>query len=240
MSDEVVDEHFVPIRGLDLTTYLESGDVNGVHHLIRYKWALRCLADRPGVERLVDLGSGAGYGSYAIARAFPGTQVLGVDYDARAVEQARRTYSLPNLAFQTGDGRLWRETIGTAPFDCVVCFDVIEHIPHRELFLENVVRHLRPGGCMLFSTPCGHPANVLQPEWSFHMVEYTASSLYDLLRRYFGVVRRPDGGTLPHLEVFDELKGSGVSYLLLMNPVLCEEPVRVENPYRGASEGPPS
>ena len=43
----VIDEHFVPAHGLDIAPYAAAGDVGAVHHLIRYAWALECLADLP-------------------------------------------------------------------------------------------------------------------------------------------------------------------------------------------------
>jgi tRNA G46 methylase TrmB len=79
MSQEFIDEHFVPTHGLDLKPYLEQGDLNAVHHLIRYQWALECIADLPSVTSVLNLGCGAGYGSYAVAERFPNIQVLGVD-----------------------------------------------------------------------------------------------------------------------------------------------------------------
>src|SRR5581483_9550091 len=38
-------------------------------------------------------------------------------------------------------------------FDAVVCWDVLEHLPHPELALENMTRALRPGGRLLLGLP---------------------------------------------------------------------------------------
>lgn len=235
---DVVDEHFVPrsLAGdpLDLGPALAAGDARSVHHLVRYAWAREVLADGLPVRSILDIACGSGYGSFALAQRFPGTRVVGVDYDPGAVEAARARYRLPNLELRVGDGTRWRETAGEETFDVVVSFDTLEHVAHREIFLENLVAHLRPEGRLLFSTPSGADVNDLAPAWEFHRIEYSAGSLYDLLRRYFAVVRRPDDGSLPRVDVFDRLKGSGVDYLLRMNPVVCERPVLVENPYPSA------
>lgn len=237
-SGGVVDEHFVPhaLGGdpLDFGPALAAGDANGVHHLIRYSWAREVLAESAAAASILDIACGAGYGSYALARRFPGARVVGVDYDAGAIGMARERHRLPNLEYKVGDGTRWDETIGPGAVDVVVSFDTLEHVAHREIFLENVVAHLGPGGRLLFSTPSGADVNDLSPSWEFHRIEYSAGSLYDLLRRYFEVIRRPEDGTLPRLDVFDRLHGSRVDYVLRMNPLVCERPIVVENPYPSA------
>jgi trans-aconitate methyltransferase len=223
-------EHFIPEHGLDLETYIERQDVAAVHHIIRYHWALACLADlKP--RTVLDVACGAGYGAHAIARRFPHTQVLGVDYDADAIEHARTAYSLPNLRFASGDLTQWEDTIGPQMFDCVVTFDTLEHVPHREIMMENLVRHLSAQGAVLLSTPCCNPSNILSPDWEHHRIEYAPASLYDFLRRYFRTIMRPEDDSFPHPDVFDRLKGTGIQYARILNPVLLKNPIEVSNPY---------
>src|SRR2546428_9800754 len=98
----VVEEHFVPVHGLDLAPYAAAGDVGAVHHLIRYAWALEGLADLPELTALgvLDVACGAGYGSHAIAERSPRSHVLGGGYDAEPVRLAREGYRLPNPEFR--------------------------------------------------------------------------------------------------------------------------------------------
>lgn len=234
----VTDEHFVPVQGLELQPYLDAGDVTAVHHLIRYQWAIACIAEL-GAQRargILDVACGAGYGSFEVGRRFPDVQVTGADYDERAIDLARKTYSLPNLEFRHADVTRWGETLGDHCYGCVVSFDTIEHVMHREIMMENLVRHLHPDGVLLLSTPCGSDVNELRPGWEHHRIEYSAASLYDFVRRYFETVLRPDAGALPHVEVFERLRGSGIDYLLRMNPVLCRDPLRIANPYRSTND----
>jgi 2-polyprenyl-3-methyl-5-hydroxy-6-metoxy-1,4-benzoquinol methylase len=228
----VVDEHFQPTSGVDIEAYLASGDLTAIHHITRYRWAREVLQDLPSATSVLDLGCGSGYGTFLLAQSQPRSNFLGIDYDPQAVAAAQKSYSLPNLAFRTGDPTDWRATIGGVVFEVVTCFDVLEHVQHRELMLENLVHHLRPDGWVLLSTPCGHASNVLRPEWEHHRIEYSAASLYDLLRRYFAVVRRPEDPLFPARAVFEELHSRGVDYLLHLNPVLMSAPIRIDNPYR--------
>lgn len=234
VAPTVLDEHFVPLDGLDLAAYARRGDACSAHHLVRYHWARRVLADRPEVRTILDLGCGAGYGSSLLARARPEAQILACDYDDAAVASARATYGhgSPPIEFRHGDVLRWEATIGREAFDAIVCFDVIEHVDHRELMMEEIVRHLSPSGALLLSTPCGHAEPELRPEWPAHKIEYAAANLYDFVGRYFRSVLRPDGEGWPHREVFDELAALGVDYLLRMNPIICRDPILVANPYR--------
>ncbi len=229
----VVDEHFVPPDGgADLRAAISAGDANAVHHLVRYAWAEAVLADfRP--TSVLDVACGAGYGSFQLARRLNGSRVLGIDYDARAVESARKLYRAPNLEYAVGDAMRWKETMGNGAFDAIVSFDMIEHVPHREILMQNVVEHLAPDGRLLLSTPCGSDETSLNPAWEFHRIEYSARALYDFLRRYFERIIRPEVAGFPHPEVFDLLREGTVSYLLKLNPVVCEGPIIVENPYPG-------
>lgn len=227
----VVDEHFVPDDGATIESYLKAGNRTAVHHLIRYSWACEVLAEvkRP-IKRLLDVACGAGYGSVEIATRLSHTNVVGADYDQSAVALAQETYSRPNLEFRRGDVELWEETLGAEEYDCIVSFDTIEHVAHREIMMQNLVDHLSPKGMLLLSTPVRR-TSILNPGWEHHKLEYGAPALYDFLRRYFKVVLTPEGGTLPRADVIDELNSSGETvYLMRMNPVVCLQPIRVSRP----------
>lgn len=227
----VEDEHYVPAKGFELESYLQAGDANGVHHLIRYLWARECALDQPRPSSILDLACGSGYGANLLASSLPQATVVGVDYDPKAIRQANSRYSRSNLSFRVGDAVAWEKTIGSDTFDLIISFDTLEHVSHREIMLENLVGHLRRGGRLLLSTPCGGDVVITVPSWEYHKIEYSAGSLYDFLRRYFSEVLRPDDGALPHLEVFERLRGTPVSYLLRMNPLVCRGPNVIENPY---------
>jgi 2-polyprenyl-3-methyl-5-hydroxy-6-metoxy-1,4-benzoquinol methylase len=226
----VIDEHFSPAAELDLEAYIAAGDLTGIHHLARYDWA-RTILGEPPPKSLLDLGCGCGYGAFILATALPSTKVHGIDYDPQAIAEAMRRYALPNLSFAVGDPTNWDATIGTQTFEVVTSFDVIEHVRHRELFLEGLVRHLEPAGSLLLSTPCGAGRNILQPGWEHHQIEYSAASLFDFLRRYFAAVLRSDEPGFPGREVFEQLHHRGIEYLLRLTPVICREPIRIPNPY---------
>ncbi|HEY5822906.1 MAG TPA: class I SAM-dependent methyltransferase [Cyclobacteriaceae bacterium] len=70
-------------------------------------------------------------------------------------------------------------------FDCVVSFQVIEHIEDDHLFLKEINRVLRPGGTAWITTP-NRPLSLSRNPW--HIREYTAKELTDIARNYFSKV----------------------------------------------------
>ncbi len=236
-SSSISNEHFVPHLGNALQPYIESNDMNAVHHLIHYMWAQKTIEHldiQP--KSILDVACGSGFGSEMLAKKFTRAAVVGADFDEVAVEEARKLYANDNLTYKKGDVLQWEQTIGEQLQDCIVSFDTIEHIPHREIMMENVVRYLNPEGCLLLTTPCGHPENQLQPVWEHHDIEYSPRSLYDFLKRYFRVVLIPESKDFPGLEVFRPLLGTSIPYLLMCNPVVCLEPIRVESPFEDIKE----
>ena len=70
-------------------------------------------------------------------------------------------------------------------FDCVVSFQVIEHIKDDHSFLKEISRVLKPNGFALISTP-NRPMSLSRNPW--HEREYTADELTALAKKYFGSV----------------------------------------------------
>jgi len=230
-NNKVKDEFFLPTDGLEISNYIGKKDVAAVHHLIRYQWAIRVLGDMDLHKPILDVACGAGYGSFQIAKNFPEIQVVGVDYDPNAIKLAKEKYVLDNLMFKHGDMQYWDDTIGKEIYDVIISFDTIEHVSHREIVMESLISHLDDNGSLLMSTPCGVDFNNLQPDWWAHKIEYSSRSLFDFLSRYFEEIIRPEDPNFPHIDVFDQLKGSGINYLLQMNPIICMKPKRIKNPY---------
>jgi GT2 family glycosyltransferase/glycosyltransferase involved in cell wall biosynthesis/SAM-dependent methyltransferase len=115
-------------------------------HLHRYCFAAQLARGK----RVLDLGSGEGYGSALLARV--AESVFGVDLDEAAVAHATRRYASANLRFER-HSVVELDHLPEASFDLVVCFEVIEHIEEHEALLAGVRRLLTPAGVFLVSTP---------------------------------------------------------------------------------------
>jgi 2-polyprenyl-3-methyl-5-hydroxy-6-metoxy-1,4-benzoquinol methylase len=184
-------EFYVPPEGLDVRHYLAKrlpDDATAqeqrllkqaIHHLARYQWATEVLkGTEPGI--VLDLACGGGYGAFMLAEALPRHTVVGGDYDPRAVAQAAGDYSKSNLSYRRIDAVTWRDVerdTDVGEVDYVVSFDTLEHLPHREIMLINLVESLSPSGMLLLSTPCRKRENQLFPGWEHHQIEYACTYL---------------------------------------------------------------
>jgi SAM-dependent methyltransferase len=146
-------------------------------HRGRYRFAARYV--RAG-DLILDVACGVGFGLRMLECA--GAQVIGIDYDAAAL----CSIGAPRLACADA-GRL---PMKSASVDHVTSMETIEHVPDARALLAEVRRVLRPGGYLILSTPNRafgpperHTAN------PFHVREFTADELRQLLREHFGTVQ---------------------------------------------------
>jgi SAM-dependent methyltransferase len=121
-------ERFVPSRHGALMTH---------EHSHRYALAAALLRG----ARVLDLGSGSGYGARLLREA--GARVTGLDLDAAAVRLAAPAVRASAECLPFAD----------ASFDAVVCFEMIEHVPRPERVADEIARVLGRNGIALVSTP---------------------------------------------------------------------------------------
>jgi 2-polyprenyl-3-methyl-5-hydroxy-6-metoxy-1,4-benzoquinol methylase len=113
--------------------------------------ALECV--RP---RVLDLGCGTGWLTAILGEI---GEAMGVDLSA---EEARRRY--PHIQFAEADLATW-EPSNVAPFDIVVCQEVIEHLLNQRALLRLTACLLKPGGHLILTTPNARIINACSEEW---------------------------------------------------------------------------
>jgi SAM-dependent methyltransferase len=154
----------------------EGGPSLASEHLHRYRAVSALVSGR----RVVDLGSGEGYGSEMLART--AASVIGVDIAADAFEHARRRYDgTSGLSFVHADACATGLEAGSA--DVVVCFETIEHLLDQKGLVSEAARLLTPDGVFVVSTPDTFAYNVArahQPN-EFHQRELTRDEFVELL-----------------------------------------------------------
>ena len=97
----------------------------------------------------LDVGCGAGLLCEPLARL--GGAVTGVDAAPENIDAAKAHAALSGLPINYRAGEIAAQGLGQ--FDVVTCMEVIEHVMDPPAFVAELVRHLRPDGLLLLSTP---------------------------------------------------------------------------------------
>jgi 2-polyprenyl-3-methyl-5-hydroxy-6-metoxy-1,4-benzoquinol methylase len=188
---------YVPMPGLEDSRHYK--DKQNRHHLGRYEWAARVLAERQPA-RVLDAACGAGYGAAILARVARGVDA--VDNFEAAIRLARSRYSQPNLSWHLMDVEKLEDSFGAGSFDAVVSFQTIECVENDQKFLDDIYAILKPGGALLIDTPI-RKQRVEKPENRFHRRYYGVEDWLDLLVGRFEQVQAFDA--LPEARMLEQL-----------------------------------
>ena len=121
--------------------------------------------------RVLDVGSGAGHTAMLLAEIVgPSGEVVGVDRALVAVQTAERRVAaagLGNVSFRHGDPSQMRLDGG---FDAVAGRYVLMFVPAAADMLRGLLRHLRPGGRIVFHEPDWNGTRSFPPVPAFERV----------------------------------------------------------------------
>jgi SAM-dependent methyltransferase len=148
------------------------------HHLQLHSGS---LSGHP-LPEVVDLGSGATFFPFAVARL--GWRVIAVDADSRATSSVDRAIGRVSagggaVTSLLSDAR--SIALETESVDCVYCVSVLEHIPDFEGVISEVRRILRPDGLLVLTFDVD-----LRGNWELGPASY--GRLSDALQASFSLV----------------------------------------------------
>lgn len=133
-------------------------------HRFRYEWAAARL---PGGTFGLDAFCGNGYGTWLLSES---RVVWGIDGSAEAIAAANTHYVRPSAFYSAA---YYPFQLPAETFDFVVALESVEHVEDGAAFFEVMVRALKPGGHLIFSTPCEEMLPHHATGNHFHFKHYT-------------------------------------------------------------------
>jgi len=112
-------------------------------------------------QKTLDAGCGKGYLGEAI-RSYT-KEYTGFDISSSAVEIAKDR--IKDAVFKTGS--VLELPFGDESFDCVICSEVLEHVPSYGKAIQELFRVTKKGGTVLISTP-----NRINPDMIWRILVY--------------------------------------------------------------------
>lgn len=103
--------------------------------------------------RILDAGSGTGVMVFEMGRRYPSASVVGIDEREDAVRSGKviaEKIRSSNVHFHRAKAETFESD---APFDLVLCVDILEHAEDDVGVLRNIHRLASPGGILLLHVP---------------------------------------------------------------------------------------
>ena len=97
---------------------------------------------------VLEVGCACGATLLAIRNKNPEARLYGIEFNEKAAAFARHFAVVEALDVETLDRPAWHEK-----FDYIILGDVIEHLREPQRAMKNLALLLKPGGCVLVSTP---------------------------------------------------------------------------------------
>jgi len=175
--------------------------------LARHRAAYRFATERAAGARVLDLGSGSGYGTADLA----GVPALLVGLDRVPPDAGARS---SETNFVRGD--LNALPLAPASFDLVVSFQVIEHLEDPTPYLKAMAQLLRSDGLAVITTP-----NLLTSdrENPYHVHEYTGDELASTLESHFDSVEMQGIGMSEPAARYHEARLARIHRIVRIDPL---------------------
>ncbi|GEK33790.1 methyltransferase domain-containing protein [Kurthia sibirica] len=145
-------------------------------------------------RKIIDLGCGPGNSTAMLAQFFPQATIVGVDYSAEMIAEARKVH--PELIFQQCDVSTELATLDT-DYDLVFSNACLQWIPRHEELIPQLMACLNVGGVLAVQIPNNRQSAlyqaidniVAQPTWAFQQ-DYLETNEIGTVDQYFELLSK--------------------------------------------------
>ena len=103
---------------------------------------------------VLDVGCGIGNTLFALGANGFGN-IVGLDVERQLVEYAKNSVLAAHVVVASAEEIPFRD----GAFDCVICYDLLEHVLKPETVVENISRVLKQNGILYMSVANGYSIN---------------------------------------------------------------------------------
>lgn len=150
-------------------------------HFARYFFATNYCSGKI----VLNTGCGCGYGSEVLLQK--AKEVYNIDISESLIAYGSVKYAKDNNHFMVMDAQDLK--LKNNFFDCVVAFELIEHLANPYRFLLECHRVLKKSGRLILSTPnkaITSPQR-LKPYNPYHVNEFTIQNIKKMIKKYFTI-----------------------------------------------------
>jgi SAM-dependent methyltransferase len=112
-------------------------------------------SNQKSLERILDVGCGAGVAFAGLAARFRPRGITAVEIDPAMLPAARAAAARCACPVEVVQGDAQDLAFADAAFDAVLCHQTLHHVSRQREALQGFRRLLRPGGALLLAESCG-------------------------------------------------------------------------------------
>jgi 2-polyprenyl-3-methyl-5-hydroxy-6-metoxy-1,4-benzoquinol methylase len=134
--------------------------------------SLKASMSKPEAK-IADLGCGCGVSTRTIALNFPNASVLGIDYHAESIQNAKEEIASKNLTnadARVVDSHVWAEDEEQGSFSVVTMFDCFHDMSDPEGVANEAFKALEPGGRIFLIEPYSSKSDTTKAKLEAPMV----------------------------------------------------------------------
>lgn len=189
-SEETYRAHYAKHQGVYYDAHEEAVIGEDVTRTTRFRGVMsylveHCKKTQNVTPRVLDYGCAHGHYLMPMAKVFHKGEFVGVDISERAVKAARKWAErdgVTNASFI----HMFDGVLGTLEkFDVIVAGEVLEHVIDPWKLLDDLRACLKPGGCLVITTPYGrweHSGTVAFRTGREHMFHFERADIEDICK----------------------------------------------------------